>query len=548
MKGYYGSALLGICFLGTFVAGVRTPARADLLVGSNRTDSVLRYDEQTGAFLGEFINSGSGGLKRPGGVVLGPDGNIFVSSNMTDSILRYSPSGAFLGEFVPSGFNGLSKPSGLRFGPDGNLYVNSHGDKTQPNVSTVLRFDGRTGAALPAPGKSGATFVTAGSGGLDQDSVGIVFGKDGNLYINSHLTNSVLRFDGQTGDPNPAPGRSGADFVASGSGGLNQPSGLVFGPDGNLYVAAHTPSAGHGAVFRFNGQSGDFLDMFVSVDSGGLANPTSLVFGPDGHLYIDSRRNASVLRFDETTGLPLPASGQSDATFVAQGTGGLNAPNSLLFLSIPVPQPVSVAGYSADVISDKDLSARFAQPFDGRTFAWFEAGAVDDNGAAHNDGLPAALTFVSATGSGATYQVQPANAKNVLQLSAGQTGTFTLTTPATYGTLFVIASSGDGTPSSVGSGTIHFANGSAQSFSYNSFDWCNGQGGLHPEAILPGPNGRADVGADGKAFVYNRDCDFQLYESVIPIDPSSAGVAITSIDFMGAPDAFSSNVFGVSGK
>ncbi len=214
----------------------------------------------------------------------------------------------------------------------------------------------------------------------------------------------------------------------------------------------------------------------------------------------------------------------------------------------PIAEPVVATGYSADVISDKDPSARFAQPFHAGTFAWFESGAVEDNGAAHNDGLPAGLTFLSATGSRATYQIQPANANNVLQLSAGQTGTLTLTTPAAYSTLYVIASSGDGTPSSVGSGTINFADGSTQAFSYNSFDWCNAQGRFRPEAVLTGPNGRADVGPDGTAFVYNRDCDFQIYETIIAIDPSHSGVAIASIDFTGAPDAFLSNIFGVSGQ
>jgi hypothetical protein len=161
--------------------------------------------------------------------------------------------------------------------------------------------------------------------------------------------------------------------------------------------------------------------------------------------------------------------------------------------------------------------------------------------------LPAGLTFLSATGSRATYQIQPANANNVLQLSAGNTGTLTLTTPAAYSRLYILASSGDGTPSSVGSGSVNFADGSTQVFSYNSFDWCNGPGGLHPEAVLTGPNGRADVGPNGTAFVYNQDCDFQLYETVIAIDPSHAGVGITSIDFTRAPDAFWSNIFGVSG-
>jgi hypothetical protein len=213
-----------------------------------------------------------------------------------------------------------------------------------------------------------------------------------------------------------------------------------------------------------------------------------------------------------------------------------------------LPLPVLVTGYSADVISDKDASARFAQASHADTFAWFEAGGVDDIGAQHNDGLPAGLAFVSATGSRATYHIQAANINNVLQLSAGQTGKLTLTTPTAYSTLYVLASSGDGTPSSVGSGTINFADGSQQAFTYNSFDWCNGPGGLHAEAVLVGPTGRADVGPDGTAFGYNQDCDFQVYETLIAIDPSHAGVAIASIDFTGAPDAFLSNIFGVSGQ
>jgi hypothetical protein len=213
-----------------------------------------------------------------------------------------------------------------------------------------------------------------------------------------------------------------------------------------------------------------------------------------------------------------------------------------------LPAPVLVTGYSADVISEKDASARFAQPFHGGTFAWFESGAVDDDGAQHIDGLPAGLSFVSATGSRATYQIQPANAKNVLQLGAGQSGTLTLTTPAAYSTLYVLASSGDGMSSSVGSGTVNFVDGSREAFTFNTFDWCNAQGGLHPEAVLTGPNGRADVGPNGTAFVYNQDCDFQLYETIIAIDPSHAGVAIASIDFIGAPDAFASSIFAVSGR
>src|SRR5262245_23962942 len=89
-------------------------AGADLLVGSNRTSSVLRFDATTGGFLGEFIAGGSGGLVMPGGLAVGPDGNLYVASNGTNQILRYDgTTGAFLGVFAAG--KDLDKPSGIRF-------------------------------------------------------------------------------------------------------------------------------------------------------------------------------------------------------------------------------------------------------------------------------------------------------------------------------------------------------------------------------------------------------------------------------------------------
>jgi hypothetical protein len=239
--------------------------------------------------------------------------------------------------------------------------------------------------------------------------------------------------------------------------------------------------------------------------------------------------------------------------FDSMGQDGTSPPNGWNVYTISgsntswqPTMPLAVTGFNADVISDKDTSSRFAQPFDQSTSAWFEAGAVDDNGDTHNNGLSTA--FVSATGTLSRFVLQPSTA-NVLQLKAGQTGTLTVTTPAAYPTLYVIATSGNGAATSVGSGTIHFADGSTQAFSYNVFDWCNGTtGGMHPEAVLKGgPIGRnADVGTDGTAFSYNQNCDFQIYETVIAVDSSHAGVAINSIDFTGASDAFFSNIFGVT--
>jgi hypothetical protein len=95
---------------------------------------------------------------------------------------------------------------------------------------SILRYDETTGGFL-------SEFIPAGSGGL-VDPTGLIFGPDGNLYVCSNGTNRILRYDGITGDPLPSPGNFGATFASPDSSGLMLASisWLIFGPDGNVYV------------------------------------------------------------------------------------------------------------------------------------------------------------------------------------------------------------------------------------------------------------------------------------------------------------------------
>jgi tetratricopeptide (TPR) repeat protein len=163
------------------------------------------------------------------------------------------------------------------------------------NTNEVLCFDGATQRFL---GSFAAKEL--------QNPQGIAFGLDGNLYVTS-FTNQVLRFDSRTG--------KFLDVFASG-GGLTHPVEIAFGPDSNLYVASYDSHQ----VLRYNGKTGAFMDAFVTAGSGGLNHPHGLTFGPDGDLYVTSDPNR-VLRYDGKSGAFLHV-------FVTQG---LNSPSALCF-------------------------------------------------------------------------------------------------------------------------------------------------------------------------------------------------------------------------
>src|SRR5262245_9165263 len=100
-----------------------------LLVTNWGGDSVLRYDEGSGAFVDTFVPKHAGGMNQPYGIVFGPhDHNLYVSTGQyggpgqLKAVLRYDgETGAFIDKFTVGG--DLQGPRGIIFGPDGNLYV-----------------------------------------------------------------------------------------------------------------------------------------------------------------------------------------------------------------------------------------------------------------------------------------------------------------------------------------------------------------------------------------------------------------------------------------
>jgi hypothetical protein len=114
------------------------------------------------------------------------------------------------------------------------------------------------------------------------------------------------------------------ELVATGFEATFQPRGLVFGPDGGLYVSVSDESMSGssdppGYILRFDTATGAFEvvarndgDGQQEVDEVDLHNPEGLVFGPDGRIYVTSNRTNPDVQIDENTTIVVidPESGE----------------------------------------------------------------------------------------------------------------------------------------------------------------------------------------------------------------------------------------------
>lgn len=188
----------------------------------------------------------------------------------------------------------------------GLLYVSDE------SLDTVEVFDSTTGAPT-------ATLTPSRGWGIPS---GIAIAANGDVYVADELYNVVDQFS--------AGGAFLSTFVSSGP---FSPTGLAFGPDGNLYVAS-LGSGGNSYIERYD-SSGNPVDGTPFVPSStGLYDPGAIAFGPDGNLYIADSSNDAI---DQVT-LPSGAfstlvSAGCPATPFANPQGVAFGPSNNLYVS-----------------------------------------------------------------------------------------------------------------------------------------------------------------------------------------------------------------------
>lgn len=152
------------------------------------------------------------------------------------------------------------------------------------------------------------TLVASGSGGLDEPA-GMVLLDDGTFLVASRANHQVLRF-------RLSDGAFLGAFVSPGSGGLTQPFGLFRTRTGTLLV-----STGEDGVLEFD-DAGGFIREVVSPGSGGLLGARGLVIKRDGNLLVAGTETKFLFEYDYLTGTPL-------------GTWNRNGSNNVLEMEEP---------------------------------------------------------------------------------------------------------------------------------------------------------------------------------------------------------------------
>lgn len=168
-------------------AGLAHAANGDVLVASQGTHKVFRYDAVTRAYAGTAAQGN--GLIAPEKMLLDPLGNLLVASFSSGQVLRFAPNGTFLGVFVASGSGGLTNPGDLAWAPSGNLLVSDR-------FGSVMQYNGQTGAFV-------SVFVASGSGGLNQPTdIAFAYLCDTDCNANAQLDQWDLRPGGPSRDVN----------------------------------------------------------------------------------------------------------------------------------------------------------------------------------------------------------------------------------------------------------------------------------------------------------------------------------------------------------
>ena len=199
-----------------------------------------------------------------------------IDPTIYNKVFRFDRLGSKIEPDIDAGATGPNYPTGIAVAPNGNIYVSSVG------TGSIMFYDGQTGAPLTLGANPPGLFATLGTAAPAQMAIG----PDGNLYVSEFFGTQVRVFDPNTG--------AELDVAAEG---LDSAGGLAFGPDGALYIGDGFIMAPEDSARIIRVHEGT-QSIYGISDMGMLSSPTGLLFLSNGDLLVADLLGNYVGRFD----------------------------------------------------------------------------------------------------------------------------------------------------------------------------------------------------------------------------------------------------------
>lgn len=333
-------------------------------------------------------------------------------ANGTITTIAGSGSAEYTGDNGPAASATLSNPQGLAIDGAGNLYIADTGNhvirEIAASTGTITTIAG-TGSAGPATNGS-ALSVTFSS------PTGLVLDTSGNVYVADTGNNVVREISGGTVTTvaGTGTGGNGGDGQAATLAELSGPTALAFDLNGNLYIADtgnnRVREVSGGTISNFAGNSaGTAGNNNGPLTTATFFGPSGLVFDPAGNLYIADEYN-NVVRKVKGTGV-LTVAGNGSGNTGSPGGSGAGDGGSATSASMYAPLGLALDSMGDLFIADS-LGMRLREVASTPAVITFpnavrnteKSGAVDQN--FENDGNgPLSISSIAAD---ANAEIDPA--------------------------------------------------------------------------------------------------------------------------------------------
>jgi uncharacterized protein (TIGR03663 family) len=269
--------------------------------------------EANGRLVAGGSGIGAGFLRRPAGLTVDRDGNVYVADSLNHRVQKYGPDGRYLATL--GGPQQFREPWGVAVDRDGTIYVADTWNHRIQKFDRAFRLLAIWGSPVRQVGLPNPDSLEL------YGPRAIAIDGEGNLWVTDTGNNRVLKFspDGQPLGSFGGPG--------NGPGQFQEPVGIAIAPNGDILVT----DTWNGRVQRFDaafGYKGEF--RVEGWEDRGAENKPYLAVGSDGSVYVTVPNAGAVLVY-APDGRPLGALRVADASpgggtrplGVAAGPGGV---------------------------------------------------------------------------------------------------------------------------------------------------------------------------------------------------------------------------------